>query len=150
MGDYADAATHVQPLLGGRTFGASAIVTTAQADAWIDQAERELIGTIAAGGGSTDYTADTTHAVLIIREWVSMFVAGKCRMAYASAAGDSDNDDGRQEVEDWRELLQAIRSNPIPYVQLLAQSASQSVAGIRSHADATIADDASFKMTEKF
>lgn len=149
MGDYATAASHVAPLLGGRSFGTD-LVTEAQADAWIDEAERELIGTIAASGGLTDYTADTTHATLIIRHWVATYVAGRCRRAFSAAVGDADNPDGQEEITGWRDLLAAIRSNTDHFVNMLSNSASQSVAGIRSHAVSTDTDTSSFKMTEVF
>lgn len=149
MGDYAVIAD-VQSHLGDRTIGASGIVTTTQVDAWIDQAEREVIGTISAVGGSNDYTADTAHATPIIRHWVATYVSGLARRAYAASAGDGSNEDGNDEIEGWRELLRTIRSDPSFYIQMLANAASSNSNRLLGGSDGTNTDGAKFKMTEVF
>lgn len=149
MGDYCST-THVEAHMGGRAFNSTAIVTDTQADAWINHAERQLIGTLAAVGGSSDYTADTTHALLIIRDWVAIYVAGLARRSYAAAAGDGQNEDGQDEIEGWNELLQDIRRDPAHYIQMLTAAANSSSNHLSAHCDSDDADTANFLISEVF
>jgi len=111
VGTYVANYTEIEPRVGGRAISATVKPTQAQVNQWILEAEAELLGTLAAADIPTSYSSGA-RGFLILQAWIGNYVAGLFRQAYAAAAGDGGNSDGRQLIEAWASLLKDITLNP--------------------------------------
>ncbi len=139
MGTYA---THseIAARAGNRPLTSTSKPSTTDVDAWIDEAEAEVLGALRAAGISDSYTAGTS-GFNILRGWVGNFVAGLLRVSWAAAAGSGSNEDGRTLVNDWREMLKQIGRDPAHFSAMLSATGGSSTAsiGLTSHIqDATL------------
>lgn len=108
----------VQARLAGRTISATSKPTSTQVEAWIAEAEAMLTGSLGAAG--LPLPAAGATGATIMRAWVCDYAEGRTRMAYASAGGDGSNDDGKDQVEGFRQLTVNIRRYPTDYGAMLA------------------------------
>ena len=100
---------NVQARLPGRTLSASSKPTLTQVGEWVEEGAALLDGALLAASLDAPYTA--ARALLILRSWSLLYSEGHTRMAFASAGGDGTNDDGKDMVEQFRDLLVWIREN---------------------------------------
>lgn len=140
MGTYA-LIGDVQARLAGRpTFGASTKPSQAQVEAWIDEAEAMLTGSL--GAADISLPSAGTAGAKIVRSWVCDYAEGHARMAYAAAGGDGGNDDGKDLVQHFRDLLVNVRRFPSEYGPMLAGGAAvEGTSKIRGSNTDTAADD---------
>lgn len=83
-------------------------VTTAIITQWITEAEARLDNALSA----QKITAPTDgNGNEILKNVSAEYVAGLVKQAYASTAGDGTNDDGRLQIDEFREVLADIRIN---------------------------------------
>lgn len=138
MSTYADV-DDVRGRIGGRAITTTSNPTTAQVGDWLDEAEAELLGAMAAVGIPTSYASDTT-GFLTLRGWVARYVSGLVRKAHAAASGDGDNDDGVDDINWWVEKLEKIKADPDGTSSALGNgSTATETIGIGSHAtDSTL------------
>lgn len=138
MSTYADV-DDVRGRIGGRAITTTSNPTTTQVGDWLDEAEGELLGRMAAVGIPTSYSSGTT-GFLTLRGWVARYVAGLVRQSHAAAAGDGDNDDGRPDIEWWDKLLERVSKDPDGVSSALGNgSTATETIGIGSHAtDSTL------------
>ncbi len=131
MGAYATVAL-VQARNPYRAIGASTEPSTADVEEWIDQAEAEIDGRIAAAGLTSPVV--NTNGIKIVRKKVVGYVAGFVEMAYAAAGGDGGNDDGQDAQELWDECMEDITDNPLKWGGILeGGTAPESSIQMRSH-----------------
>lgn len=121
MGNYASS-SDVGALVPYRTIGASSQPTTTQVSSWIDEAEAELDGVLAAQGLSTPLSG--TGPIRIAKSWVSEYVAGRVLRAYATAGGDPTNEQGRTEIEQWRLRMKEIAADGSRFGSILGQGSA--------------------------
>ena len=102
-------------------------------------------GALVSGGGSMPDAG--TNGADIIEVWIVNYAEGRTRMAYAAAGGDGGNDDGKDLIEDFDELIEKILDKPNRYDDMLNGSASDTATPVQvrgyvlSNADdKTIAD----------
>lgn len=108
--------------------------SAAEVQDWLDEAEAETSGVLAACEIATDY-APTSRGGLILRKHVVDYVEGRVRSAWASADGEADNEDGQREIERYNDRLRDIEQRPAAWSARLSESgqASQSSRLARSH-----------------
>lgn len=126
--------TDVAARIGGRPFSATTVPSTTQAEAMLDSAEAELLGTLEAVGVSSSY-APASRGFAILQGWIAEYVTGLLRRAMAAAAGDGTNPDGQQQIDEWRDRLRWILDNPSIASSMLEGSGTPEDAtpGIESH-----------------
>jgi len=120
------ATADIQARIPSRTIGASTEPSTTQVGLYITDAEAKINGALRAAGITTP--VEDTDGVEIITAWVATYCEGRARMAWAAGAGDGDNDDGKDMV-DWfnNVLIQDILDKPTKYELMLTGSGSSSV-----------------------
>lgn len=130
----------VSARMGGRIIDVTSSPSSVDVGRVLDQAEAELLGTLASVGISTSYAAASTGAN-IISGWVERYVAGLTRQSHAAAGGDGANDDGRPDIDWWARLLERIAEDPAQVGAMLGNgTGSSSAVGVGSHAtDAALA-----------
>lgn len=133
MGTYC-VNTEIQARTGNRPLTSTSKPSTGDVDAWIDEAEAEILGALRAAGIETSYAAGT-GGFRILRGWIGNYVAGLVRVAWAAAGGDGGNADGRELVTAWRTLLINIGSDTAHYSAMLGSTgtADASALTISSH-----------------
>ena len=117
------AVTDIPPLVGGRSISASTTPNTTQVTAWIDEAEAELLGTLASVAIPTDYPVNS-RGYRIIRHWVTQYIAGLFRQSHAAAGGDGGNNDGKEIIDAWRKMLQQIVEDSPRFEAMLSAGGS--------------------------
>lgn len=123
----------VAPRIGKRPLNETSSPSSVQVEKWLVEAEAELLGTLEAAGIGTSYVADSRGFVLI-RGWVSNYIAGRVRQSHAAAGGDGTNDDGSAQVAEWRALLKLIRDDADGVgVMLSGGSTPAATVGLASH-----------------
>jgi hypothetical protein len=124
---------HVQAALPGRTISASSKPTLAQVTAWIEEGDARLNAVLARAGVETP--VEDAQALVILRSWTMLYAEGRTRMAFASGGGDGTNDDGKDLIAKFDELLQWIRENPTAAAAELSEtgSAPDTSRRMRSH-----------------
>lgn len=143
MGTYA-AESDVQARIPSRTISASTKPSSTDVALYITDAESRLTGALKAGQIATPIT--DSDGVEIMTGWVATYAEGRCRMAWAAGAGDGDNDDGKDMVQWFVEvLIPDIINNPSTYEAMLTGGAATSSSRVRSYTldnndDKTIAD----------
>lgn len=115
-----------------RTIGASTKPTTAEVQAWIDEAEAYVDGALATAGLTSPCV--NTSGIKVLRNKVATFVSGLVKIAYASAGGDDANDDGQKEVQQFNDFLIDLRSNSVEWGGILQSgTAGTSAQKLRSY-----------------
>ena len=129
----------------------------AQVQQWLDDAEAELNATLLAVGLPAPYSS--AGAVATLRQAVTGCVEGRVRMAYASAGGDGNNDDGKDMIRTWQDTLLDIRNSAGWWSAKLGAAAPTSARSglasyVTSNADGKSVSDGDFRPTftrcEKF
>jgi len=110
VGVYATIA-NLQARLPGRTIGTSSKPTQSQCEAWIDEAEAFLAGSLAASGCTSTVTAGKP-GVKLMASWTLDYAEGHTRIAFASGEGEGRNQDGKDLVEKFDKLLSDIAREP--------------------------------------
>ena len=118
MGTYASYAD-VQARIPGRSISATTKPSSTQVDAWVEEAEAMILGSLGAAG-ITAPASSLTNPGKIVRAWVCDYAEGMTRMAYASAGGDGANQDGKDLRESFRALTVNIRRSPQDYGAMLS------------------------------
>lgn len=133
MGTYAS----LSELKGRLAYRAQHITDTSEPNntdinLWINEAEAALTAAIAAGQGTTPIT--NANGILLMKQWALMYVEGRTRMAFASAGGDGDNDDGKDLIEKFEDLIDKILDNPSRYDAMLSGGdAAETTRHLRGH-----------------
>lgn len=123
----------VAPRAGNRPLTTTSKPSTTDVGGWLDEAEGELLGALAAAGISTTYTAGSQGAN-ILRGWIENYVAGLLRVSYAAAAGAGSNPDGQELVRTWRDRLASIGRDPAHFSAMLGTgSAAATSIALSSH-----------------
>jgi hypothetical protein len=136
MGTYA-LIDDVQARLAGRpAFGSDTKPSQAQVETWIDEAEAFVAAAVGAAGIGMPSAGEA--GVKLVRSWVCDYAEGHVRMAHAVDVG---NEDGRDLVVSFRELLVNIRRYPGEYGAMLAGGSSGGGTKIRGTNTDTTADD---------
>jgi hypothetical protein len=140
MGTYA-VIGDVQARLAGRpTFSAATKPTREQVEAWIDEAEAYLTGTIVAAGSPMPDA--TTGGGKIVRSLTCDYAEAHARMAHASAGGDGGNDDGKDLLDKFYGKLAEISREATRWASMLASGAEvEGATKIRGSNSNTAADD---------
>lgn len=128
---------HVRSRLTRETIDTTSQPSQAEVQGWLDEAEAETAGILAAGGVSTTYAADTRGA-LTLRKHIADFVAGMVRAAWASADGDADNTDGQREIELYQARIEDMRATPASWSARLGDAGATTASAriISSHVTA--------------
>ena len=128
MATYADN-TDVQARIPYRTIGASSKPTATQVELYITFAEEALSGALLAGGCTLPTSSD------ILGGWITDYAEGVTRQAYASAGGDGGNDDGKDLIEGFKALLEAIRLEPAYFCAMIngGSDAPDAALGVRAY-----------------
>jgi len=133
MGDFAEI-SDVQARIPKRLIDANTDPNTTQVELFITGGESKLLGAIAAG----QYTAPEsgTPGFEILTSWATTYAEGHTRMAYASAGGDGDNDDGKDLV-DWFDntLIPDMLDDPSKYEAMLTGGAATQSSRVRSYTE---------------
>lgn len=134
MGTYVADASEVQPRAGNRAITSTSKPSTSEVGDWIDEAEAELEGALAAAGIPTSYAAGA-RGFKILRAWIGSYVAGLVRVSWAASAGDGGNEDGRREITEWKDRLRDIAADPSRFSAMLssAGSSASNTVGLASH-----------------
>jgi hypothetical protein len=111
----------IQARLPGRTLTTTSKPTTTQMVDWVSEGDALLDSALASVGITVPVT-EPARALLVLRSWSLLYSEGHTRRALASAGGDSDNDDGKDLLEQFSELLAWIRANPADVGALLSES----------------------------
>lgn len=131
------AVSDVQARLTYETISASSNPTTTEVQAWLDEGEAFIVLELRAAGIATTYTdTDTTN---VLTSYAADYATGHTKRAWASAAGNSDNEDGQIELDRFEAFLERVRNNPIAFGEAL--SASGSVADSIQHARSYTTDN---------
>lgn len=131
MGTYATNAD-VTRNIPARPIDSTSSPSTTDIDAWITQAEAMLTGALAGGGVSVPIT--DTGGIQIMRIWTVLFAEGHTRMALAASAADVGNDDGKDMVEAFGEVVSKIQADPGFYEAMLKQgTTSDSARRLRTY-----------------
>ena len=113
----------VQSRIPGRTIDATTKPSSTEVSAWVDEGEAEIYATLQAAGIDPTACAGAV-ALKILRSWVCDYAEGHARMAYASAGGDGQNDDGKDILERFYKRLDDILANPSRYGAMLSAGTS--------------------------
>lgn len=133
------ALSDVQARLPGRTFSATSKPTIAQVEAWLEEAEAMVLGSIRAAQIAVPGVAD--DGAKIIRSWMVDYAEGHTRQAHAAGAGVNASDDGKDMVDAFRELLVNVRRYGSDYGPMLANGAATGAVAIRAPNTDQAADD---------
>ena len=132
MGAYADN-TDVVARLRGRTITATSSPSTTDIDAWVVEGEAFLHGALKAG----QITAPITDAtgVIVMGGWATDYAEARTRISFATAGGDSGNDDGEKQLEEFRALIKDILDRPTIYQGMLNSGApgGENVSRVRGY-----------------
>lgn len=123
MGTYVASAAEIQPRAGNRAITSTSKPSTTEVSDWIDEAEAEILGALAASSIPTSY-ASGTRGFRILRGWVGGYVAGLVRVSWAASAGDGGNQDGQRELDDWKARLRMIADDPSRVSAMLSEAGS--------------------------
>lgn len=148
MGTYASY-SDVAARLPYRTIGASSKPTSTQVEQWITEAEAMLTGALARAGISYPVTGGGAE---IMKSWAADFAEGRTRQAYAAAGGDGGNDDGKDLIEAFRDLVRVqIPGDPPGFEAMLWTASSSTTRRLRGHvldnADGLTISDGDFAPT---
>jgi hypothetical protein len=122
----------VRARLPYRTIDDDSVPTEEQVEAWLDEAEAQLLSRLTAIQLPTP-AAPPAASGLIVRSWVSDYVRGLVLQAWSSST-DSDTTTGDKEVDIWRAMLDEIFSAPQKFGAILgAASPPDATRRIRSH-----------------
>jgi hypothetical protein len=152
MGAYATVAD-IQARLAYWTIDVSSQPSTYQVSQWIDECESLIDGALQAVDLPAPYA--TTHAIRILKSWVASGVEGLVRRAHAAAAGEGQtNEDGKDLIEKFDNVLKDILAKPSIYGAMLAGGSAPAAAtrlrAYQTHnADGLSSTDASFNPTFK-
>lgn len=131
MSSYATVAD-VQARVPYRTIGASTQPSTSQVQAWLDEAEAVLNGALKASELPAPYT--DADAKKILGMAVADYAEGRLRLAYASAGGAEENQDGQKRVDAFRAAVESIVDEPSRWGAMLGGgTAPASARRIRGH-----------------
>jgi len=143
MGTYMSE-TDVEARIPDRSITSSTTPNSTQVALFITAAEAKLEGALTAGQIGVPIT--DSNGIEIMKDWATTYVEGRTRMAFAAAAGDSDNDDGKDMVE-WFEntLIPDILTFPQKYEAMLTGGSATQSRHFRSYIldnddDKTISD----------
>lgn len=130
MGTYANS-SDVAARVPYRKIDATSDPTDVQVEQWITAAEAKLTGVLAAGQATTPVI--NANGIEIVKSWVTDYAEGRVRMAYA-ATGDGSNDDGKDLVEGFENLLTAIRADTAGFdAELSGGTSTDSSRTMRGH-----------------
>jgi len=116
-----------------RTIGSATEPSTTDVQVWLNEAEAFLTGTLQSAGLPTTYSEGSVGQ-LMLQAWASDYAEGRVRVAWASAGGDGNNDDGREEINRFFEILDRIRKNPVAFgAELATGDVADAVQQVRSH-----------------
>ena len=113
----------LRPRVGGRDITTTSDPNLDQVEEWIEAAEAMLLNCLTAAS-ITVPTAPTANGFKIMREWVLDYAEGRYRSAMAAAGGDGDNEDGERALDEFKALMQDIRSDKSYYAVLLTGTAA--------------------------
>ena len=132
MGNYATNAA-VALRLPGRTLSVSSTPSTTTVDAWIDEAEAELDGALAAAGFTVPVTA--ARGVSICKAKVVSYAVGRWK-AGVSAGTDLEDADETAEMKEFRDFIALIQEDPNRVAAMLnhASGSSGGPSVLRSYA----------------
>jgi len=116
----------VQARLPGFTLNTTSKPTLAETTQWLVEADAMLNGALLAAGLTSPNT--NAHGVEILKAWTADYAEAHVRMARASAGGDGTNDDGKDQLQAFRDLLLDIRKNPTTYGEMLEGGAAPAAA----------------------
>lgn len=122
----------VRGRLPHRTIDASSQPAQADVQAWLDEAEDMINGTLQAGGLPAPYTAQQATRILGIV--ATDYAEGRYRNAYAAAAGEGTDPRGEELLRLFRETVADMRRNPGEWGAVLAGGAGpDSARQVRGH-----------------
>lgn len=106
------AASDVQARLTYETISTTSTPTTAQVEAWIDEAEARIRGVLRAAGLTTTYS--DTDSVNILTSFVADYVEGRVRLAWGSGTGGTeDTEAGERLIGKFDAFIGDLRSGTI-------------------------------------
>lgn len=108
----------VRGRLPHRTIDASTLPSQASVQAWLDEAEDLINGTLQAGGLPAPYTAQ--QATRILGMVATDYAEGRYRNAYASAAGEGTDPKGEELLRQFQTTLADMRRNQAEWGAVLA------------------------------
>lgn len=106
--------------LAGRTIDASSAPTATTVTAWIEEAEAELEGTLAAVGLTVPVTA--ARGISICKAKVISRVAGRVERAYASGTDMETQDVAADLMKEFEDFLALISDDPGKVATMLGQT----------------------------
>lgn len=114
-----------------RTIDASEEPSQATVSAWMSDGEQRVRAALRAH----DITVPTTSPGVDALEYLAVtYGTGRTKEALAAAEGRGDNEYGREELEEFKEALQDIHSNPETWRAMLSgPSTAGNSGGVRSH-----------------
>ena len=124
MGNYTSVANVEGRLPGRPVFGASTPITLTQVGEWIDEAEAEVDGELAAQGFAVPITA--ARGLLVLRLRVAAGVAGRCERHYSS--GTDNTQRGHDLLAEFAFFIQRIQIQPAIIGKMLLGSAATQLA----------------------
>ena len=130
--DYGATYLDVQARIPYRTIDASSPPTQSQVGAWVEEAEARINNALRAGGMAAPVAnaegAEQLKALSID------YGEGRTRIAYASAGGDGGNDDGKDLIEQFGNVIDNILEHPARWSAMLqGGDASDATRRLRSH-----------------
>ena len=118
MGAYVSVA-QVSARVSYRVIDANSEPNDTQVGEWIDEGEALIESALAGAGVVVPIVG--AKGIILMRSWVLDYPVGHLFVAYASAGGDGDNDDGESHLERFFALEADINKDPSKYSQRLAQ-----------------------------
>jgi len=155
MATYADA-DDVRARVPHRTISATSKPTSTQVEGYITTGEAMLLSAL--GASDCGLPEATDDGGVIIGSWITGYAEGRLRMAYAATDADGDNDDGKDLITKFEDLIKDIKNNGSWYDAYLNGAAGSESRQMRSYVldnddDKTIDDgdfDPEFETDEVF
>lgn len=130
MGTYAST-SDIAARLPYRTIDSNSKPTSTQVGQWITEAEAMLTAALDTCQITTPVT--NSNGIELLKSWACDYAEGRTRMAYANSGGDGGNDDGKDLIENFKELIDKILDNPTMYSAMFnagdAEASSRRVRG---------------------
>lgn len=125
----------VRARLPWRTINATSRPSQTTVQAWLDEAEAQINGALAAGGLPAPY-ADSSPAGLQLRIWVADYAEARVKNAY-NADGERDfvTGEGDEQLAQFKERIDDMLARPAVYGAMLGTTptAPEGTRRLRSH-----------------
>lgn len=112
MGDYA-ATSDIKAKLPNRTIDGSSKPTATEVDQWITEVEAEINSELlAAGVTNGSKVTSPARAVELLKRYTAFGVTAQIKKAYVAGHDLDDPDVGDADLEQYRNFIERIRTNP--------------------------------------